>query len=472
MATFIGRKNELKLLNDLLRKDSASLVVIKGRRRIGKSRLCQEFGAPFRTYLFSGLPPEEKLTAQMQREDFSAQLHRQLGIPPVRADDWGDLFWHLADRTKSGRVVIILDEISWMGSKDPTFLGKLKTAWDTQFKRNSKLILILSGSIASWIEEKILSHTGFMGRISLNLTIEELSLSECSEFWKSQIDHVSAYEKLKFLSVTGGVPRYLEELLPKESADENIRRLCFQKEGLLFLEFEQIFSDLFERRAGIYKQIVESLAYGHLGMDEIFSALKIKKTGTMSRYLEDLVLAGLVTRDYSWDIKSKKESKLSHYRLSDNYLRFYLRYIDPNRSKILRGVNFNLPAWDTVMGLQFENLVLKNRHTIKKQLNINERDVVYDNPFFQTKTKTQSGCQIDYLIQEKYNTLYLCEIKFSTKSIEIEVIDQIKEKIRKLHRPKGFSIRPVLIHVNGVSESVLETEYFTHVIDFGRFFQN
>jgi hypothetical protein len=82
------------------------------------------------------LPPEKKLTAKMQRAEFVKQMQRMLGLPGLKTDDWSDIFWHLAAQVSEGQVIIVLDEINWMGNKDPTFLGKLKTAWDTLFKKN------------------------------------------------------------------------------------------------------------------------------------------------------------------------------------------------------------------------------------------------------------------------------------------------------------------------------------------------
>ena len=118
------------------------------------------------------------------------------------------------------------------------------------------------------------------------------------------------------------------------------------------------------------------------------------------------------------------------------------------------------------MGLQFENLVLNNRKIIKEIIGIQDHEVVYDNPFFQHKTKLQKGCQIDYLIQTKFNTLYVCEIKFSKKPVVFDVIKEVEEKIQRLQTPKYFTCRPVLIHVNGVEEKVQEVGYFSKIIDF------
>ncbi len=120
-----------------------------------------------------------------------------------------------------------------------------------------------------------------------------------------------------------------------------------------------------------------------------------------------------------------------------------------------------------MMGLQFEILVLNNRKMIWQSLKITPEEIVFDNPFFQRQTKRYSGCQIDYLIQTRFNTIYVCEIKFSQREISTSVIEEVQEKIGRLSLPKHFSYRPVLIHVNGVTEEVEESGYFTTIINFG-----
>src|SRR3990167_3938856 len=271
MNIFVGRKKEIAQLKSLLQKRTASLVVVKGRRRIGKSRLIEEFGRTLRMYSFAGLPPTDKTTAQDQRDHFGWQLGQVLLQPTFKEEDWNDLFLRLAAHTRVGRVLILLDEISWMGSKDANFLGKLKNAWDLEFKKNAELILVLCGSVSSWIEKNILNSTGFLGRIDLILTLNELSLHDCNKIWGASSEQWSAYEKFKALSVTGGVPRYLEILSPQLSAEENIKRLCFIQEGFLFNEFEQIFHDLFARRSDTYKEILSCLGEKpHASLDDLF----------------------------------------------------------------------------------------------------------------------------------------------------------------------------------------------------------
>lgn len=180
--------------------------------------------------------------------------------------------------------------------------------------------------------------------------------------------------------------------------------------------------------------------------------------------------ADFIARDYTWDIQKAGFGKLSHYRLSDNYLRFYLKCIEPNKTLIRQG-NFGrdrltqFSQWQGILGLQFENLVLSNRALIKSKLKLGADVVLIDGPFFQTTTNKQAGCQIDYLVQTQWHNLFVCEIKFSTQPIGVNVIAEMEQKIACFSRPKRFSCHPVLIHVSGVSDAVIAAGYFSHIID-------
>ena len=471
MARFIGRKPELQRLSELIDKKTASFLLVKGRRRIGKSRLIEEFSQSFdKYYAFAGLPPDDKTTAKHQLDEFSRQIAREFKTAKAHYDDWSDAFWAVGERIQSGKILLLFDEISWMGSKDPTFLGKIKNLWDSQLKKNDQLIFAICGSASSWIEKNILSNTGFVGRISFTLTLNELPLSNCNQFWPKNI---SSYEKFKILSVTGGIPKYLEEILPHKSAEDNITRLCFHKGGFLADEFKQIFSDIFIRNSPYYKRIIKTLVNGAKEQDEICQTLDVERHGRIPEYLSELELAGFISKDYTWNIKTGQDIEWRKYRLSDNYIRFYLKYIEKNLGKIERNTFSiksvaSLPEWYCIMGLQFENLVLNNRIALQRALKIKLEEIICENPYFQKKTTRNLGCQIDYMIQTKFNTLYICEIKFSKNKIGMNIIKEIQQKINRLNRPKGFSCRPVLIHVNGVTKGLVDSDYFSEIIDFGQ----
>jgi len=307
-----------------------------------------------------------------------------------------------------------------------------------------------------------------MGRVSYQLLLEELPLQICNQFWGENKSNISAYEKFKILGVIGGIPRYLEEILPNQTAEENIERLCFTRTGILFNEFDHIFTDLFGNRFQRYRAIVKCLVNGPCFLDEIAKELEREKGGDLLLSLDELEENGFISRDFIWHLKDGKTSKLSRFRLRDNYLRFYLKYIDPKKKMIEKGISKGLPiSWLTIMGLQFENLVLNHLSDIIKILNIFPQEVIAAGQYLQTETKQHKKCQIDLMIQTRYNQLYICEIKFSKEKIGIEVIKEVKEKLKRLERPKGFSCRPVLFHVNGVTDAVLESEIFSQIIDFG-----
>lgn len=478
MATipFIGRKAELTSLNDLLTKKTSSLVVIKGRRRIGKSRLIEEFAKKGMFYHFSGLAPVQGITAQDQRNEFALQLSQQTNLPELQqVDDWTKLFSLLADKCKSGRMIILFDEISWMAQDDPSFLSKLKNAWDMHFKNNPRLILILCGSVSTWIEKNIINSTGYFGRISIDLTLGELSLRECNELLESLGFRRSALEKLIILSMTGGVPWYLEQVNPSRSAPENIQALCFQKNALFTKEYTHIFHDLFGKRSSIYQKITSALINEDLDYASLANKLEYAKSSALSEYLSDLVLSGYIIQYNTWSFKTTNSlPKIMKYRLSDNFLRFYFRYMK-NKLKMINDGNYanvsptSLPGWNSMLGIQFENLVLKNRGLIHEALAINPADIITSGPYFQRKTAKQQGCQIDYLIQTKYKTLLACEIKFSQNSIPVNVIHNMKEKINNLSLPRGFAVAPILIHAGEVSDSLYEADYFANIIDFEKF---
>lgn len=131
--------------------------------------------------------------------------------------------------------------------------------------------------------------------------------------------------------------------------------------GLLYSEFDIIFKALFGSRDNTYEMIVRRLSAGHAPAESIYKALGVQKSGVVHRCLENLQRAGFISRDKTWSLRTAKASSLSHYRLSDNYLRFFLKYIEPNRDQIGRRAYRGPGAWPTIIGLQFENLLLNNR---------------------------------------------------------------------------------------------------------------
>jgi uncharacterized protein len=357
-----------------------------------------------------------------------------------------------------------------MAMGDSDFPGHVKAAWDNQFSQHTRLILVLCGSVSSWIQANILNNTGFAGRCSWNLHLPPLALPACNIFWRGK--KVAASEKLKVLSVTGGVPKYLEEVDPSQTAEQNIERLCFRPGGILFNEFGQIFHDIFSRRAETYRDIVATLIEGAKSVSEISHALKQKRGGSLNAAIEDLELAGFLRKEVSFNPATGNNlSRTIRYRIRDNYLRFYLKYIEPSAEQVLKGLYRKTPleafqAWDTVVGLQFENLVLENLEALLAKIGLAQVPVLNTGPYFQAKTQLSPGCQIDLLLRTK-QSVYVFEVKFRRK-IELSVVADVQKKIERLKIDRFLSVRSGLIYQGELDPEIERSDFFDHLVPFER----
>lgn len=468
---FIGRRDEREQFRALFRRKAAALVTCQGRRRIGKSRLITECAAEADHFLsFSGLAPREGMGREEQLGAFADQLSRQTRVPPLRLERWPAAFELLASQLPTeGSCVVLLDEISWMATGDADFAGYLKIAWDQVFSKHPRLILVLCGSVSSWIERNILNSTGFVGRCSWHFHLRPLPLDDCAAFWGRRSPQVTAAEKWRMLAVTGGIPGYLEQLLPTLGAEENIERLCFHPGGMLFHECGRIFHDIFTRRAETYHAICATLADGPRTLQEIGKALGRERGGSLGDALRELELAGFLRKDAFFDPRSGETLARRHrYRISDPYLRFHLKYVEPHEERIRKGLYQRAPlesleAWDTIMGFQFETLVLDSLDLVIERLGLGNRAILNAGPYAQRRTQRLQPCQIDLLIRTR-QALYVCEMKFRRK-LSAGVIDEVREKVARLKLPASLTVRTVLIHAGERSPAIDEADYFDHCIE-------
>ena len=478
MDTFIGRDIELARLAGLWQKKTPSLVTCRGRRRIGKSTLVEEFArrTAKRFLRFAGLPPAPGQTNADQLMEFAGQLAAQTDLPRVAIADWSDAFRLLDGAIRDEeRTVVLLDEISWMGGRDPNFPGKLKNAWDILFRRHPRLVVVLCGSVSAWIADNILSGTGFVGRDSLDIVLRELPPSDCVRIWGRKAERLSLRERLDLLAVTGGVPKYLEEIRPELSADANVRDLFFTPEGLLFRDFRQVFSDLFGRRADARRSILETLADGARTLSEIADALGKERNGHLADQLDELALAGFIARDGGLNPETGLPARAELFRLSDCYTRFFLRFVQPYAGAIEKGLfRFSslaqLPGWEGVLGLQFENLVLNNAARLAPLVGLDGPLVLSAAPYRRTGgADGKKGCQIDLLYQTQ-RSVCVVEIK-RRREIGADIVDEVARKVERLPLRQGVSVRTALVYDGELAPSVEAEGWFDHLVPASRLFE-
>ena len=471
---FIGRKAYLDDLQSLWRKSTSSLIACRGRRRIGKSTMIREFAR--RTadaYVeIEGLPPDREMTNQRQLDHFVASLADQTGSSKEAVSNWIEAFHRLDEQIDdSKKTVVLLDEVSWMGGYDVDYPGALRTAWETYFHRHPRVVVAICGSVSTWIRKNILDNTGFTGRFSRDYVLSELSLAESAEFWRSARGRVASTEIFDILSVTGGVPRYLEEIDPGLSAEENIRRMCFTPGGELYKDFDAIFSPLFGREIDLKKKILEALVERPLSANELSVRLSLERNGRIPAVLRELKEGGFIADDPGLNPATGEPARVGRYRLRDNYTRFYLKYVAPRKLQIESG-SFalaslrQLPGWDAMMGLQFENLIVNNAMELIPHLHIGNAIVESAAPYRNTRRGPKgdtAGVQVDLLIQTPM-TSYVVEVKRKRREIGLEIIDEMNEKLARIPRRKNHSLRPVLVYEGALDPEVEGTGFFDVVL--------
>ena len=181
------------------------------------------------------------------------------------------------------------------------------------------------------------------------------------------------------------------------------------------------------------------------------------------------MLAGFLARDHSFDPKTGRASRIESYRLRDNYSRFFLRYVEPHRDRIEKGLMNDLAltqlsGWDTLLGLQFENLVLSNIDALVELLSIGRAPLVYASPHTQKPKARRKGCQVDLLIATKHS-LYVVEIK-RRRRIDLDVVGEVMEKVERMQSSAGRSVRTALVYQGELSTRVQDEGYFDFIIPF------
>jgi len=474
---FYGREEQLDQLDRLLHKQVGSLVTCRGRRRVGKSTLIEHFakrcGARF--LKLEGVKPNAKYTNANELKAFAEQLAVQTGAESSEPSNWLNAFVRLDREIRDDGqwTVVLLDEIAWFGYYDPMFSDTVRFAWENYWRKHDRLVVVVCGSVSSWIKENIIDNKAFRGRRSLDMVVPELPLSECVKFWGERAGRIDPSEIVDVLSVTGGVPMYLQEIDPSLSADENIRQLAYSPNAVLRVDFDDMFTDVITEQPLFTGRVLRCLVDGPRTVTEIASVLGVEKGGRITDAMDRLAEAGLVSPDVGQNPETGAIVRERRYRLRDNYARYYLKLIEPVKSVIDSGAYrftslSKLEGWQTVMGLAFENLIVNNYADLLPHLHLGGALVTSAAPYRKNGRRGAkgSGFQIDLLVQTA-GTLCLTEIK-RKRLIEKDIIAEVDAKAKKIVRPQGVSLRTALVYSGELSAYVEANGYFDAIVPITR----
>jgi uncharacterized protein len=339
--------------------------------------------------------------------------------------DWLEAFHLLTqalDRTATEqKYVVFFDELPWLGTRRSNFITGLGYFWNTWASRR-QIVVVICGSAASWMIKKVINDRGGLhNRVTRILYLEQFTLAETEEFCTLRGIHLNRYHLMQIYMAMGGVPMYLDLLRPGLTAEQQIQELYFSPNGYLREEFDRLFSSLFEHYQN-HIQVVRTLAERKMGMlrTELIARSEIKNGGMLTTVLDELERSGFISSYGGFG----KTSKDVLYRLTDQYLLFYLTFIEPMGRSVRHSViKLNeLPAWRTWCGYAFENLCLLHLPQIRKALGIGGI-TSFASSFYATAKDGYQGAQIDLVIDRADNAIHLCEIKFSNQDYALQKAD-------------------------------------------------
>lgn len=461
---FTGRGSELSLLRRHLDDQRrAQLIILYGRRRIGKSTLmAKAVEGEARVLFFEGI---EGARTPVQIDQFLTDLSRQTGRIRLGARNWREVFQGLGELVERGRWVLVFDEFPWMGAGRTRIVSELKLYWD-RWAKNPNLCLFLCGSLASFMTRHVLHSNAFHNRKTLELCLGPLSPRDAGQF----IPKRSARERAQLYMCLGGVPKYLEQVNPSQSLEKNLNRQCFTAGGFFLNEFETLFKEQF-RSLKVYESIVEALASAPASLSELARQVGTPKGGGFADQLGNLIRAQFVREYAPVTVDGKRRKRTRLYKLTDPFLRFYFHYIHRNQALIARnrkGQNlFRAIAGSTLQqyyGYAFERLSEDAMQDILDHLELELVDIEEMGTFFQQPRGAHLGLQIDWLIKRRDGVWSLLEMKYTTSPIGKPVIQDIERKIERLAPPESISIEPVLISATGATAAVHRAGYFQSII--------
>jgi AAA+ ATPase superfamily predicted ATPase len=429
----VGREEEIKVLTNLLSAKEADLLVVYGRRRVGKTFLIRNTYSNEMAFEYAGIH-EAPLAVQLA--EFTTTLNRFAGSYKwATPKTWTEAFQFLKDYLtpllKRKKRVIFFDEFPWIDTPRSFFLAAFEHFWNTWASVQPNLVVVICGSSASWMIKKVINNRGGLhNRVTKKLRLLPFTLSETEEFLKSRHINLSRYQILQLYMVTGGIPQYLKEVQVGESATQAIDRLCFTNDGFLRTEFSNLYSSLFDNYER-YVKIIRALASKPRGLSrkELISACGLNSGGGTTAMLEALTESGFIL-SY---LPLKRNSKDAIFKLSDEYSLFYLQFVANSRATG-EGTWAKLstkPSYTAWSGYAFERICLKHTRQIKGALGIESvytEESVWHN---QAKGETQ-GTQIDLLIDRRDGIINLCEIKFTTDSYTLTktYAQTLEQKVR------------------------------------------
>lgn len=330
MKQFIDREQEMETLQSEYERDGSALVVLYGRRRVGKTTLISEFIKDKNALFF--LASEE--SEAQNRAAFKEKVADFLDSDLLRSADiknWDVLFKQIMNTPFDSKPVIVLDEFQYLGKTNPAFPSIFQRIWEEILKDKSVMV-ILCGSLISMMESQTLAYgSPLYGRRTAQIRLKQIPFAYYHEFFPAK----SRRELIEMYAITGGVPKYIELFSESKDIYSAIQKCVLNRSGYLYDEPHFLLQQEVTE-VGSYFSIIKAIAAGNSKLSAIASVLEIKAT-SLSKYLKTLMDLDILEREVPVTEENPEKSKKGLYKIKDNYLRFWFAFVYPNMSFIESG---------------------------------------------------------------------------------------------------------------------------------------
>ncbi|MEW6069341.1 MAG: ATP-binding protein [Candidatus Thermoplasmatota archaeon] len=323
---FVNRERELDFLDRKYKDAGLQVIVIYGRRRVGKTELIKEFIKGKNSIYFLA----DKRGTEKNIERFVNLVQERLNLPPLKIGSFEDAFKIIVEKVKGERFIVVIDEFSYLIEKDTALSSVFQLIID-EILRNSNLFLILCGSSIGMMEKGVLSYKSpLYGRRTGQIKLTPMRFKDLKKFFP----RYSIKELIETYSVLGGIPAYLSLFDPAKRLDDNIQKTFCVKEHLFYEEPEIILKEEL-REPKVYFNLLEAIAIGKTKLTDIANKAGINAKDASS-YINSLIELDLVERTYLITEK-KPRTKKTIYFIKDNFFTFWFKFILENKEKIERG---------------------------------------------------------------------------------------------------------------------------------------
>lgn len=330
MQKFVNRKTELETLEKQYNSESSSLVIVYGRRRVGKTALLSEFLKLHKDSIYFLATEESEL---QNLNYFKSQVADFVGNELLRSAtaDWFTIFKTLLAHQTESKKIVVFDEFQYIGQSNSAFPSVLQKIWDTMLK-DANIMLILCGSLVSLMKSQTLDYASpLYGRRTAQIRLKQISFKHYNEFYDGKSDK----ELLPFFAVTGGVPKYIETFRGYDDIYTAIRQNILNAQSFLYEEpyflLQKEVSEI-----GSYFSLIKAIAMGNRKLSDIAACLGAKQT-SLTKYLKVLTDLDLIEREVPVTEPAPEKSKSGLYRITDNFIAFWFKFVYPYRAYLEKG---------------------------------------------------------------------------------------------------------------------------------------